>query len=105
MQCGKITDLKSARLAERGASGSGSILQVRFKAKSEGETRFGAAIISSSALSLGKSFPQNRMNPITVEQRLPTGDVNRDGDVDILDLILVARQLGKRGVLQLAGGC
>ena len=31
-----------------------------------------------------------------MEQRLPTGDVNRDGDVDILDLIRVAQQLGKR---------
>ena len=32
---------------------------------------------------------------ITVETRLPTGDVNRDGRVSILDLILVAQQLGK----------
>ena len=33
---------------------------------------------------------------ITVEGRLATGDVNRDGRVSILDLILVAQQLGKR---------
>ena len=32
---------------------------------------------------------------LTVEERLATGDVNRDGVVSILDLILVARQLGK----------
>jgi hypothetical protein len=31
-----------------------------------------------------------------VEERLVTGDVNRDGRVSILDLILVAQQLGKR---------
>ena len=33
---------------------------------------------------------------IVVEGRLATGDVNRDGVVSILDLILVAQQLGKR---------
>ena len=33
---------------------------------------------------------------IVVEERLTTGDVNRDGVVSILDLILVAQQLGKR---------
>ena len=33
---------------------------------------------------------------ITVEGRLATGDVNRDGVVSILDLILIAQQLGRR---------
>ena len=33
---------------------------------------------------------------VTVQERLLTGDVNRDGVVNILDLIRVARQLGKR---------
>ena len=33
---------------------------------------------------------------INVEEGLPTGDVNRDGVISILDLILVAQQLGKR---------
>ena len=33
---------------------------------------------------------------IIVEEQLATGDVNRDGVVSILDLILVAQQLGKR---------
>ena len=32
---------------------------------------------------------------ITVEGQLTTGDVNRDGQVSILDLVLVARQLGE----------
>ena len=38
---GKITGLSAARIANGGASGSGSLLQVRFKAKSAGENRFG----------------------------------------------------------------
>ena len=33
---------------------------------------------------------------ITVTGRLATGDVNRDGKVSILDLILIAQQLGQR---------
>ena len=32
----------------------------------------------------------------TIEGRLATGDVNRDGVVSILDLILIAQQLGRR---------
>ena len=35
---GKITELKSALLSDHGVSGSGSLLEVRFKAKSDGET-------------------------------------------------------------------
>ena len=33
---------------------------------------------------------------ITVAEGLATGDVNRDGVISILDLILVAQQLGRR---------
>ena len=50
----------------------------------------------SSALSLGKSSLRAPLEiRITVAERLATGDVNRDGRVSILDLILVARQLGQ----------
>ena len=92
---GKITDLKSARLAERGASGSGSILQVSFKAKSEGETGLALRHFKFGSIT-GEIIPAEPHEiRITVEEQLPTGDVNRDGGVDILDLILVARQLGK----------
>ena len=50
----------------------------------------------SSALSLGKSSLRASLEiRITVAERLATGDVNRDGRVSILDLILVARQLGQ----------
>ena len=40
---GKITGLSAARLSGGGASGTGTLLQVRFKAKSAGETELGAA--------------------------------------------------------------
>ena len=92
---GKITGLNAALFSEHGVNGSGAILQVTFKTKSNGETaltlqnfKFGSStgeIISAGPLEVY----------ITVEERLLSGDVNRDGDVDILDLILVARQFGQ----------
>ena len=93
---GKITGLNAARLSDRGVTGTGTLLQVRFKAKSGGETelslqnfQFGA--ITGEAISAGPHEIR-----IVVEGQLASGDVNRDGVVSILDLILVARQLGKR---------
>ena len=92
---GKITGLSAARLADNGATGSGSLLQVRFKAKSESETElalenFEFGSITGEIISAGPLEIH-----ITVEERLATGDVTRDGRVSILDLILVAQQLGK----------
>ena len=93
---GKIAGLSAARLSDRGVTGTGALLQVRFKAKSGGETQlvlqnfqFGA--ITGEAISAGPHEIR-----IVVEGQLASGDVNRDGVVSILDLILVARQLGKR---------
>ena len=69
---------------------------MRFKAKAEGETNlalqnflFGS--VAEESISAGPLEIQ-----ITVEERLLPGDVNRDGVVNILDLIRVAQQLGKR---------
>ena len=92
---GKITGLIAGRISEGGVSGSGSVLQVTFKAKLHGETRLALQNFKFGS-STGEIIPAGPHEiQITVEQRLPTGDVNRDGDVDILDLILVAQQLGK----------
>ena len=92
---GKITGLSAARLTDGGVSGSGSVLQVRFKAKSEGESELalGNFLFGSNT---EESIPAGPLEiRITVEERLLIGDVNRDGVVNILDLIRVARQLGK----------
>ena len=93
---GKIEGLSAIRLSTQGVSGTGTLVQVRFKAKSEGETElvlqnfeFGA--ITGTAISAGPHQVR-----IVVSGQLATGDVNRDGRVSILDLILVAQQLGKR---------
>ena len=93
---GKITGLSAARLSAQGVSGSGTLLQVRFKAKSAGETQLALQNFQFGAIT-GESIPAGPHEiRIVVERQLATGDVNRDGVVSILDLILVARQLGQR---------
>ena len=93
---GKITGLSAARLSTQGVSGTGTLLQVRFRAKSRGETELGLQKFQFGSTS-GDSIPAGPHEiRITVEEQLATGDVNRDGIVSILDLILVAQQLGKR---------
>ena len=93
---GKITGLSAARLSDQGVTGTGTVLQVRFKAKSGGETELGLQNFQFGSVT-GDSIPAGpHQIRITVEGQLATGDVNRDGVVSILDLILVAQQLGKR---------
>ena len=93
---GKIAGLIAGRISEGGVSGSGSVLQVRFKAKSEGETELALQNFLFGTVA-EESIPAGPLEiHITVEERLLTGDVNRDGVVNILDLIRVAQQLGKR---------
>ena len=93
---GKITGLNAARLSAQGVSGTGVLLQIRFKAKSAGETELALQKFQFGSVT-GDSIPAGPHEiQIIVEERLTTGDVNRDGVVSILDLILVAQQLGKR---------
>ena len=93
---GKITGLSAARLSGGGVSGTGVLLQVRFKAKSAGETELALQKFQFGSTA-GDDIPAGPHEiRINVEEGLPTGDVNRDGVISILDLILVAQQLGKR---------
>ena len=93
---GKITGLSTIRLSTQGVTGTGTILQVRFKAKSAGETELALQKFQFGSTT-GDNIPAGPHEiRIVVEERLTTGDVNRDGVISILDLILVAQQLGKR---------
>ena len=92
---GKIIKLSSARLNEDGVSGTGTLLSVTFTAKTAGETRlsldnFQLGSITGEIINAG---PHEVI--FTIEGQLAIGDVNRDGQVSVLDLILVARHLGK----------
>ena len=93
---GKITGLSAARLSTRGVSGSGTLLQVTFKAKSEGETELALQNVQFGDVTGTLIAAGPHQIRITVEEGLATGDVNRDGVVSILDLILIAQQLGRR---------
>ena len=93
---GKITGLIAGRISEGGVSGTGSLLQVRFKAKSEGETELALRNFLFGSVTK-ESIPAGPLEiHVTVQERLLSGDVNRDGVVNILDLISVAQQLGER---------
>ena len=92
---GKITKLSSVRLSEAGVSGTGTLLSMKFTAKTAGETllkleNFQLAAITGASIAAG---PHEVL--ITIAGELATGDVNRDGQVSILDMVLVARQIGK----------
>ena len=93
---GKIGGLSAARLSTQGVSGTGTLVQVRFKAKSTGDTQLTLQNFQFGSTT-GEAIPAGPHEVrITVEGRLATGDVNRDGVVSILDLILIAQQLGRR---------
>ena len=92
---GKITKLSSARLSEDGVSGKGTLLSVTFTAKTAGQTQLKLENFQLAAIT-GVSIPAGPHEVvITVEGQLATGDVNRDGQVSILDMVLVARHFGK----------
>ena len=97
-QSGKITGLSSAKISGDGVNGSGTLLLITFSAKASGEVQltldnlqFGSA--TGKAILTGKS-----MITMVVEDR-QTWDVNGDGVVSILDLILIARNFGKAASL------
>ena len=93
---GQIEGISAIRLSTQGVSGTGTLLQVTFKAKSDGDTRLTLQNFEFGATT-GDLIPAGPHEVrITVEGLLATGDVNRDGRVSILDLILVAQQLGNR---------
>ena len=92
---GKIAGLGSARLSEDGVSGTGTLLSVVFSAKSAGEMQlhlenFQLADIAGEEISAG---PREVLIPVAGQ--LTIGDVNRDGLVSILDMVIVARHFGK----------
>ena len=93
---GEIMKLNAARLSGGGISGTGTLVQVTFKAKSAGETELALQNFQFGSTT-GEAIPAGpHQIRITVEEGLATGDVNRDGVVSILDLILIAQQLGRR---------
>ena len=90
---GKITGLSTARISESGVSGTGTLLSVTFVAKADGETQVTLENFEFGAIS-GDILPSVPPEIIITVGDLPPWDVNLDGRVSILDLILVAKDLG-----------
>ena len=92
---GKITRLSSALLSGGGITGTGTLLSIQFSAKAGGETQLTLQNVQfgTSTGSLISAGPHEVT--LVIEGQLATGDVNRDGQVSILDIILVAKHLGE----------
>ncbi len=90
---GKITSLYSARISESGVSGTGTLLSVTFKAKVGGETYVTLENFEFSSIT-GNIIPAVPPNTTITVGEYPAWDVNQDGRVSIVDLVLVAKDLG-----------
>ena len=73
MQRGKITGLSAIRLSTQGVTGTGTVLQVTFKAKSAGETELALQNFEFAAIT-GEHIPaEPQQIRIVVEEQLATG--------------------------------
>ena len=90
---GKITDLFSARISESGISGTGALLSVTFKAKAGGKTQVTLENFEFSSIS-GAVIPSVPPDITITVGEYPAWDVNQDGRVSVVDLVLVAKDLG-----------
>ena len=92
---GRIRGLSSASLSGNGGRGSGVLLSLTFSAKADGQAQLVLHNFQFGS-SAGEVIPiKPHEVVIVVEERLTTGDINRDGQVSILDIILIAKHLGE----------
>jgi len=92
---GKISGISAALISESGVTGTGTLLSVIFKAKADGNSQMALHNFQLGS-STGEAIPAD-VNDLTVTViSKPKWDVNADGQVSVLDLILVARHLGEK---------
>ena len=93
-RAGKIRGISSARLNGGGVSGTGTLLSVTFSAKAVGESRLTLNNYQFGS-STGEVIPIQVLEiAIDIKGQPTVGDVNQDGRVSILDMILVAQHFG-----------
>ena len=90
---GKITGLSSALISKSSATGTGTLLAVTFSAKADGNSELALHNFQLGS-NTGDVIPAGMRNLTIVVESGPTWDVNADGKVSILDLILVAQHMG-----------
>ena len=92
---GKITGLSATSFNKEGVTGTGTLLSVTFLAKTEGETRLALDNFQFGSI-IGEAIPAGPHEvSITIGTQFAVGDVNQDGVVSILDMIIVARHFGE----------
>ena len=91
---GTITGLSAERDDDQGVTGAGTLFEVELKAKSSGETKLTLQNLQFDVITRDTSADPYEIT-LTIEEQLIAGDVNRDGQVNILDLVLVAQQFGQ----------
>ena len=91
---GKITGLSAALISKGGVTGTGVLLSAVFSAKADGNSQLALHNFQLGS-STGAVIPAGMRNLTIVVESGPTWDVNADGQVSILDLILVAQRLGE----------
>ena len=92
---GKITDLSAARFSEEGATGTGTLLSVTFSAKATGETRLALHNFQLWSITNELIAVEPYEVVLIIEDKILVGDVNQDGWVNILDMVLVSQYLGQ----------
>ena len=90
---GEITDLTAALISEGGVTGTGTLLSVTFLAKAGGESQIALHNFQLGS-NTGEIIPAGVPKFVITVESQPTWDVNADGQVSVLDLILVAQHLG-----------
>ena len=92
---GSITDISGAVIGTGGVSGTGTLFSINFEAKAVGE---GALQLSEGRLGASNGNQihyETVIHPVTVAVIVePNYDLNGDGKVNVLDLMLVAQNLG-----------
>lgn len=102
---GLITGFNVLRLDGTGLDGSGPLLSIKFKAKNVGKVTFtpsNCTLGDSDGIELPSVVPNLEIEIVeelpTPEEDIFTGpkwDVNMDGKINILDLIIVTKHFGK----------
>ncbi|MXV76942.1 T9SS type A sorting domain-containing protein, partial [Candidatus Poribacteria bacterium] len=91
---GKIKGFSSSILGSNGANGTGVILSLTLKAKTDGDTQ--VALQNFQLLTTSSEpIPAGPHKFIFTIKEFLIGDVNRDGKVSIQDMVLVSRVFGK----------
>lgn len=91
---GMISDIACAKTAKGGVDGSGTLATITFKAINAGQSyiKLQNVVLSDSS---GGVIPATSVDATVTVTEFPPWDVNRDGVVNIIDLVLVGQYFGE----------